>query len=56
MFGDDRREMTPLHVALDNNCLDIAKMLIEKGADIDAKNNVLDISIISLFRKCLPFC
>ena len=47
--------MTPLHIALDKNCMDIAKMLIEKGADINSKEKVLDFSIISSFRRSLFF-
>ena len=47
--------MTPLHVAVEKNFLKIAKTLIEKGADIDAKDKVLDISIFSSLRRSLFF-
>ena len=31
--------MTPLHDAAEQNSVDVARLLIERGADIDAKDN-----------------
>lgn len=41
----DKDHETPLHTAYRNNRLDIAKRLLAKGADKDAKNNRGDIPI-----------
>ena len=34
---------TPLHYAARNNALDVAKLLIEKGANMNAANNVCTV-------------
>lgn len=36
--GDDEMASTPLHVAVNNDRFEIAKFLLENGADINARN------------------
>ena len=38
--------MTPLHIAAEKNSKEIGEILISKGADIDAKEIIYQISII----------
>ena len=45
----DTRDNTPLHVACKHNRLDVLKFLLDKGADVTARNNrnmtCLDVAI-----------
>ena len=36
---DDLQDITPLHLAAETNSIDIARLLIDSGADIEAKDN-----------------
>ena len=37
---------TPLHYASQKNAIDVARLLIEKGADINAKGRIYQITFI----------
>ena len=37
-------QRTLLHIAIIHNAIDIAKLLIEKGTDINAKDNIYQIT------------
>ncbi len=43
----DRDENTPLHVASEKGHLEVAKVLVEHGAQIDAKNDDEDTPLIN---------
>ena len=42
------KDQTPLHIALENNSKEIGKLLISKGADINAKD-IIYLNMIILF-------
>ena len=47
-FSNFQEDKTPLHIAAEKNSTDIAEILISKGADINAKDNI-NFSILVLF-------
>ena len=41
----NKNNQTPLHIAAENDCIKIGELLISKGADINAKNIIYQITI-----------
>ena len=45
-----------MHYAAIKGHNDICSLLLEKGADIAAKNGVSDAKIVDIYRTCMPSC
>ena len=56
-----QNEDTPLIMALNSDQMAVAELLVEKGADVHARDNVrptlppTHIAAASLFSRCCPF-
>ena len=57
-----QNQWTPLHYASQKGEMAVAELLVEKGADVDARNKVrptlpphTHIAAASLFSRCCPF-
>ena len=53
MFSQD--DWTALHFALDNGNSDVAKLLLDKGADVNATTNVSNIILYIAMLLCLHY-
>ena len=53
LFSMYKENITPLHIALENNSKKIGELLISKGADINAKDIIYQIIIILFLIKII---
>lgn len=45
--------MTPLHMAAESNCFEIAELLIRSGADVNAVERVVSSALIQMYDNAL---
>ena len=51
LFSEDKNRFTSLHIACQNGDTQVARMLLDKGADVDHKNAQGDTPLNIAIRK-----